>query len=42
MLKIAEITRLEVHGVEEELARLLKPLSDFNPTYLTRQYGIRR
>jgi hypothetical protein len=41
-LKIAEVTRLEVHGVEEELAKLLTPLSDFNPTYFTLQYGIRR
>jgi quinol monooxygenase YgiN len=41
-LKIAEITRLEVHGVEEELAKLVTPLSGFNPTYFTLQYGIRR
>jgi hypothetical protein len=42
MLKIAEITWLEVHGVEDELARFLEPLSDFSPTYFTLQYGIRR
>ena len=42
VLKIAEITRLEVHGVEEELAKLLTPLSGFNPTYFALQYGIRR
>ena len=41
-LKIAQITRLEVHGAEEELAKLRTPLSDFNPTYFTLLYGIRR
>lgn len=42
VLKISEITRLEVHGVEEELAKLRGPLADFNPTYFTLEYGIRR
>jgi hypothetical protein len=42
VLKIAEITRLEVHGVKEELAKLLTPLSSLNPTYFTLEYGIRR
>ena len=41
-LKMAQITRLEVHGPEEELARLRAPLSDFNPTYFTLLHGIRR
>jgi hypothetical protein len=41
-LKIAEITRLEVHGIDEELAKLFDPLSDLKPTYFTLQYGIRR
>ena len=42
VLKISEVTRLEVHGVEEELAKLRGPLADFNPTYFTLEYGIRR
>jgi hypothetical protein len=42
LLKIAEITRLEVHGVEEELTKLRVPLADYNPTYFTLEYGIRR
>jgi hypothetical protein len=42
VLKIAEITRLEVHGVEEELAKLREPLTGLNPTYFTLEYGIRR
>lgn len=41
-LKLSEITRLEVHGVEEELAKLREPLAKFNPTYFTMEYGIRR
>jgi hypothetical protein len=41
-LKISEVTRLEVHGVEEELAKLREPLAAFNPTYFTLEYGIRR
>jgi quinol monooxygenase YgiN len=42
VLKISEITRLEVHDVEEELAKLRGPLADFNPIYFTLEYGIRR
>jgi hypothetical protein len=42
LLKISKITRLEVHGVEEELAKLHEPLSPHNPTYFTLQYGTRR
>lgn len=41
-LKIARIVRLEVHGVEEELAKLREPLAHLNPTYFTLEYGIRR
>ncbi|HZQ53963.1 MAG TPA: hypothetical protein VFB14_17300 [Bryobacteraceae bacterium] len=40
--KIAKVTRVEVHGVEEELAKLQEPLSRLNPTYFTLEYGIRR
>jgi len=42
ILKIAEVMRLEVHGPEDELAKLREPLAAFNPTYFTLQYGIRR
>ena len=41
-LKLAQMTRLEVHGVEEELAKLRQPLADFNPIYFTLEYGIRQ
>ena len=42
VVKIAEVTRLELHGVEEELAKLREPLAAFNPTCFTLEYGIRR
>jgi hypothetical protein len=42
VFKISEITRLEVHGVAEELAKLTEPLSTLAPTYFTLEYGIRR
>ena len=41
-LKISEITRLEIHGPEEELAKLRQPLSSLNPQFFTLQYGFRR
>jgi quinol monooxygenase YgiN len=41
-LKIAEITRLEVHGPEEELAKLRKPLANLGPQFFTLEYGFRR
>ena len=31
-LKLAELTRLEVQGVEQELAKLLEPPAALNPT----------
>ena len=41
-LKIAEITRLEVHGTVEELAKLREPLAKLNPQFFTLEYGFRR
>ena len=42
VFKISQLTRLEVHGVAEELAKLTEPLSTLGPTYFTLEYGIRR
>ena len=42
MLQISEVTRVEVHGVEEDLAKLRQPLAHLNPTYFTLQFAIRR
>ncbi len=41
-LKIADITRLEVHGPAEELDKLREPLKDLAPAYFELLDGIRR
>ena len=41
-LKIADITRLEVHGPAEELAILREPLADLNPQFFVLENGFRR
>jgi quinol monooxygenase YgiN len=41
-LKIAAITRLEIHGPEQELAKLREPLAKLQPQYFTLTYGFRR
>lgn len=41
-LKIAELARLEIHGPEEELAKLREPLAELNPQFFTLEYGFRR
>ena len=40
-LQISELTRLEIHGLEDELAKLREPLKNLNPVYFTLKYGIR-
>ena len=42
IFQIAELTRLEVHGPAEELAKLEGPLAPFAPTYFTLEFGVRR
>jgi quinol monooxygenase YgiN len=42
LLKIADLTRLEVHGPEAELVKLRGPLAEFKPQYFTLEYGFRR
>jgi hypothetical protein len=41
-LKIADLTKLEIHGPEEELAKLRGPLADLKPQFFTLKYGFRR
>src|SRR3990172_4300483 len=41
-LKISEITCLEVHGPEAELAKLRGPLAALKPHFFTLEYGFRR
>ena len=42
VLKIADLTRLEIHGLEAELEKLRGPLADFKPQYFKLEYGFRR
>lgn len=41
-LKIADITRLEVHGPAEEVDKLREPLAELNPQFFVLEYGFRR
>ncbi|MEY2498387.1 MAG: hypothetical protein QOD12_1943 [Verrucomicrobiota bacterium] len=41
-LKIAELTRLEIHGPEEEIAKLRQPLAHLKPQFFILEYGFRR
>lgn len=41
-LKIADITRLEIHGPKEELAKLREPVAALKPQFFTLEYGFRR
>lgn len=41
-LKIADLTRLEIHGPEKELVKLREPLADLKPQFFTLEYGFRR
>ncbi len=40
--EIADITRLEIHGPEEEVAKLRQPLAELKPQFFTLLYGFRR
>lgn len=41
-LTVADLTRLEVHGPQHEIAQLQEPLADLNPEYFVLEYGFRR
>jgi quinol monooxygenase YgiN len=41
-LQISRLTRLEIHGPEEELAKLREPLANMKPQFFTLEYGFRR
>jgi hypothetical protein len=41
-LKTADLARLEIHGPEEELAKLREPLSSLKPQFFALEYGFRR
>lgn len=41
-LKIAELTRFEIHGMASELDKLREPLAHLNPQFFVLEYGFRR
>lgn len=41
-LKIADITRLEVHAPADQVAKLREPLASLNPQFFTVELGFRR
>ena len=41
-LAIAKLTRLEVHGPAEELAKLREPMAQLKPEFFVLAYGFRR
>ena len=42
VLKISELTRLEIHGMASELEKLREPLANLSPQFFTLEYGFRR
>ena len=40
--KIADLTRLEIHGPAAELDQMRGPLAQFNPVWFTLEAGLRR
>ncbi|HEY9824470.1 MAG TPA: hypothetical protein V6D19_03420 [Stenomitos sp.] len=41
-LKISKIVQLEIHGPEEELAKLRGPLAQLEPQFFLLEYGFRK
>ena len=39
--KIADVTRVEIQGPEDQLAKLREPLAPLNPQFLVHEYGFR-
>ena len=39
---IVELTQLQLHGPEQELAKLRGPMADLNPQYWVLEYGFRK
>ena len=42
ILKISELTRLEIHGPEAELAKLRGPMAELKPQFFELEVGFRR
>ncbi len=41
ILKISDLSRLEIHGVKEELEKLRQPLAHLKPQFFVLEYGFR-
>lgn len=41
-LQVATLTRFEIHGPEQELAKLRAPLAEMNPQFFVLEYGFRK
>ena len=41
-LEISDIIRMEVHGPDQELAKLREPLAELDPQFFALEYGFRR
>ena len=41
-LEVSDLTRLEVHGPEEEIAKLRGPFSEVGASFFVLEYGFRR
>jgi len=42
ILKISDLTRIEIHGPADELAQLREPLAGLSPQFFTLECGFRR
>jgi len=42
MLKMADLTRVEVHGPVAELEKFKKPLAHLNPVWFTLEYSVEK
>lgn len=42
MAEVADLIKIEVHGVDSELAKLREPLAKLNPEYFVLEFGFRK
>lgn len=42
MGEVSRLVKIEIHGPEQELAKLREPLTGMNPQYFVLEYGYRR
>lgn len=41
MSEVSDLVKIEVHGIESELAKLRQPLTKLNPAYFVLEFGFR-